>query len=93
MAELEKAHFGKLPIWSEGNLYLDGAASCRHETSAVCRMITSDILGKAFEPDQRFENPDGTAIIFDTDFYGNKRTGKIVPGPFSYVPGESSAST
>ena len=29
------------------------------------RMIHSDILGKAFEPEQRFENPDGTAIQFD----------------------------
>ena len=92
MAELEKAHFGKLPVWSEGNLYLDGAAPCRHETASGCRMITSDILGKAFEPDQMFENPDGTEIVFDTDFFGNKRTGKIVPGPFSHVPGTLSES-
>jgi hypothetical protein len=46
-------------------------------------MITSDILGKAFEPEQRFEAPDGSDIIFDTDYYGNKRTGEIVPGPFA----------
>ncbi len=83
MAELEKAHFGKLPVWSEGNLYLNGARACRQEKEGECRMITSDILGKAFEPEQRFEAPDGSDIIFDTDYYGNKRTGEIVPGPFA----------
>lgn len=47
------------------------------------RMITSDILGKAFEPDQRFENPDGSAITFDTDFFGDHRGIEAVPGPFA----------
>ena len=32
------------------------------------RMIDSDVLGKAFEPEERFENPDGTAIRFDSDY-------------------------
>lgn len=48
-----------------------------------CRLITSDILGRAFEPDQRFEAPDGSDIVFDTDFGGNRRDGKILPGPLS----------
>ncbi|MBR5375737.1 MAG: right-handed parallel beta-helix repeat-containing protein [Lachnospiraceae bacterium] len=48
-----------------------------------CELITSDILGKAFEPEQRFENPDGSDIVFDTDYYGKKRSGKILPGPFA----------
>ncbi len=46
-------------------------------------MIDSDVLGKAFEPEQRFENPDGSTIRFDTDYFGNKRTGSILPGPFA----------
>jgi hypothetical protein len=46
-------------------------------------LITSDVLGKAFEPEQRFENPDGSEIIFDTDYYGAKRDGAIIPGPFA----------
>ena len=28
-------------------------------------MVNSDILGYAFEPEERFENPDGTDIVFD----------------------------
>lgn len=34
------------------------------------RMIHSDLLRKAFEPEQRFENPDGTAITFNRDYFG-----------------------
>ncbi|MGN1369120.1 MAG: right-handed parallel beta-helix repeat-containing protein [Aristaeellaceae bacterium] len=45
-------------------------------------MIASDILGLAFEPEQRFETPDGETIVFDTDFYGMKRSRQTVPGPF-----------
>ncbi len=46
-------------------------------------LITTETLGKAFQPDQPFENPDGTPITFDTDFEGKKREGQILPGPFA----------
>ena len=46
-------------------------------------IITSDILGKAFEPEQRFENPDGTAIVFDSDYFGDHRGISTIPGPFT----------
>ena len=46
-------------------------------------IITSDLLGKAFEPEQRFENPDGTKIIFDRDYFGDHRGTDAVPGPFA----------
>ena len=46
-------------------------------------MITSDSLGKAFEPEQRFENSDGTDIIFDKDYAGNHREPEPIPGPFA----------
>jgi hypothetical protein len=45
-------------------------------------MISSDTLGKAFEPEQRFENPDGTDIVFDRDYNGEHRGVRILPGPF-----------
>jgi hypothetical protein len=45
-------------------------------------MITSDTLGMAFEPEQRFEGPDGEDIVFDTDFYGKTRPEEPVAGPF-----------
>ncbi|MBP3427025.1 MAG: right-handed parallel beta-helix repeat-containing protein [Clostridia bacterium] len=46
-------------------------------------VVNSDILGYAFEPEQRFESPDGSAIIFDTDYFGNHRGLRAVPGPFA----------
>ena len=46
-------------------------------------IISSDTLGMAFEPEERFENPDGSDIVFDTDFNGVKREGKITAGPFA----------
>ena len=46
-------------------------------------LIHSDILGRAFEPEQRFENPDGSAILFDRDYFGSHRGAKTVPGPFA----------
>lgn len=46
-------------------------------------VITSDGLGCAFEPEQRFEDPDGTAISFDRDYAGNHRGPAPLPGPFA----------
>lgn len=46
------------------------------------KMIDSDTLGMAFEPEERFETPDGEDIVFDTDYYGNKRPAKPLAGPF-----------
>ena len=46
-------------------------------------MINSDILGEAFEPEECFENPDGTPITFDRDYFGSHRGTRILPGPFA----------
>lgn len=46
-------------------------------------IIDSDILGKAFEPEERFEQPNGADIIFDQDYLGNHRGLHSIPGPFA----------
>lgn len=46
-------------------------------------MISTDTLGEALEPSQKFENPDGTPITFDLDFFGNRRGLNVIPGPLS----------
>lgn len=46
-------------------------------------MINSDILGKAFEPEQRFENPDESDIILNQDYFGEHRGLSAIPGPFA----------
>jgi len=117
MSALEPVHFSHLPIWSEGNVYLNGAMPWKKEANCLfiekdgdelkvelvendgqyclrtnifdclkdfnVRMINTQVLGKAFEPEQYYENPDGTPIQFDTDFFGNHRGVRIIPGPFA----------
>ena len=117
MVQLERAHFGHLPVWVEGNMYLGGARSCKNEINNLIvpndrseikieieeknggyylntniydflgdftnRMINTDVLGKAFEPEQPFENTDGTPIQFDTDYFGGHRGVSVIPGPFA----------
>jgi len=63
---------------------------CRLETNVyeligefTDRMIHTDVLGMAFEPEQKFENPDGTPIRFDSDYFGNHRGARVLPGPFA----------
>ena len=46
-------------------------------------IVTSETLGLAFEPEERFENPDGTAIVFDRDYRGAHRGLSALPGPFA----------
>lgn len=47
------------------------------------RIINSAVLGRAFEPEQCFENPDGSPITFDRDYFGSFRGADILPGPFA----------
>ncbi len=115
MGDLAEAHFGHLPVWVDGNVYLNGANIYKNEVhklenkkfnpeilltekdgsyyldSKLAKalsdftgsMISTDSLGLAFEPEQAFENPDGTPIIFNKDYFGNHRAVKPVPGPFA----------
>lgn len=119
MMKLTQYHFGKLPVWIDGNAYFNGAKPYKKENNNLVdeankvtvelvenngayslktnvygllgemkdSIITSDILGCAFEPEERFENPDGSTILFDTDYLGEHRGVAAVPGPF--VSGEA----
>ncbi len=120
MFVMQEYHFGKLPCWVDGNVYLNGAEACKNEKTKFMDntekayvkvvekdgkyildtnvyqimkdfkvgIVNSDILGEAFEPEQRFENPDGTEIIFNKDYFGNHRGESVLPGPFVKEPGK-----
>ncbi len=64
--------------------------SCRLDTNIyeflkdfTGKTVSTDVLGKAFEPEEKFENPDGTPILFDSDYFGNHRGLCVIPGPFA----------
>ena len=63
----------------ETNLY-DALPESANQT------VSSTLLGKAFEPEQRFEAPDGAEIIFNEDYFGNHRAVNPVSGPFETKP-------
>ena len=46
-------------------------------------MVNTGVLGKAFEPEEPYENPDGSPITFDQDYFGDHRGTDILPGPFA----------
>ena len=45
--------------------------------------VSTEMLGEAFEPEQKFESPDGTPIVFDQDYFGEKRDIMPLAGPFA----------
>ncbi len=118
MDALAVYHFGHLPVWINGNVYLNGAQNYKKEQQYLrdtiqkayvnlrnidgkytldtnvyevieslggfnVDMIHTDTLGLAFEPEQAFENPDGSPIDFDTDYLGGHRDLQVIPGPFA----------
>ena len=113
-SEPSDRYYNPLPVWSEGNVYFNGAKPMSNEKAYVDetneiyvsvqeteqgyslktnlydhmpelrnRIITTDILGMAFEPEQKFENPDGSPIVFDQDFYGKSHGDIPMAGPFA----------
>lgn len=49
----------------------------------ACAAISTETLGMAFEPEEKFENPDGTQILFNEDYFGNHHAVNPLPGPFA----------
>jgi hypothetical protein len=72
-----------LEITSEGNsVYLNFSLDDKG-TDVKTELVTTALLGKAKMPREGFENPDGTPIVMDTDYSGNKRSEtNPSPGPF-----------
>ncbi len=50
-----------------------------------CKLLATDDLGYAFEPEEKYENPDGSPIVFNRDFYGKDTGLTPLVGPFACV--------
>lgn len=114
--------YGHLPVYSQGNIYFNGAQPYdgeknyikdtenhitlhlteedgktilytnlyRHLQKSENEMISTKVLGEAFEPEELFENPDGSPITFNEDYHGKHRSINPVSGPFE-IYGEEAA--
>ena len=90
---IEKPDFDpKIEIVEQGeNVYLhitlDESFKSLHN-----KLVTTKLLGKALIPGQAYENPDGSPLKIDTDYFGNKRNDKNpTAGPFE-KPGQGRLS-
>ena len=65
------------------NLY-DLIAQGKIPSDAVkCKLMKTEDIAPAFEPEEKYENPDGSPITFDVDFFGKKRGSTVFAGPFA----------
>ena len=63
--------------------YLAMTTDAGWTTGQARKVVTSDLLGKAVIPNLPFENPDGSPVLIDTDYFGKKRNERNPgPGPF-----------
>lgn len=49
-------------------------------------MVDSALLGTSYQAEMGYVAPDGSRLVFDTDFFGNKRLG-VTAGPFEVLAG------
>ena len=79
---IDNGHTVKIIVSEEDGKYRLHTNLYEYLPRAMTRMVSSAILKSAFEPEQRFENRDGTDILFDTDYFGRKRGIHPLCGPF-----------
>ena len=56
--------------------------------TGTCPVVSTDTLGMAFEPEQRFEEPDGKPIVFNLDYFDHPRGIEPAAGPFAEIQDE-----
>jgi hypothetical protein len=119
---LQMYNDAKLPVFADGNVYLNGANPNNKEENYIQvdinpnikideiddgtylvidleksnlemknSLVNTSLLGKAKIPNQGYENPDGSAITIDYDYFGNQRNKRNpTPGPFEKLNPEKS---
>lgn len=68
-------------------LYLEGSVDPAWTAGPQRQLVTTELLGTAEIPGLPYENPDGTPLRIDADYFGAPRSAENpAPGPFA-VPG------
>ncbi|MGQ7870465.1 right-handed parallel beta-helix repeat-containing protein [Sunxiuqinia sp. sy24] len=73
----------KIKIIEEGESVFLEITLDKSCTNLKNKLVTTELLGKAMIPEQAYENPDGSALKIDRDYFGTKRNRKNPSaGPF-----------
>jgi hypothetical protein len=78
----DKAHNIELSLTEKDGKYLLDTNLFEYLPRFEIQVVSTGILGEAFEPEQKFENPDGSPIIFNQDYFGSHRSAVPLAGPF-----------
>jgi alpha-N-arabinofuranosidase len=71
-----------------GGYYLEMKYDPSWNTERTRKLVTTKLLGRAIIPNAAYEQPDGTGIRINTDYFGRSRNeSNPTPGPFEH-PGE-----
>jgi alpha-N-arabinofuranosidase len=71
-----------------GGLYLEIKFDPAWTAERTRKLVTTELLGKASIPDLQYEQPDGSPIRIDADYFGKSRSeSNPTPGPFEH-PGQ-----
>lgn len=82
-AEIDKEHVVTLSLEEKCGIYTLRTNLYDYLQNVGKALISTETLGMAFEPEQKYENPDGTSILFSQDYYGNPCNMRPLPGPFA----------
>lgn len=80
---VDTEHPVTLSLTEDGGAYRLKTDLYRYIPDFETPFVSTEMLGEAFEPEQKFEAPDGTPILFDRDYFGEKRGIRPLPGPFA----------
>ena len=68
-----------------GGVYLEMESDPKWSDAQSRKLVGTALLGKAIIPDLAYEQPDGSPIRIDTDYFGSSRSqSNPTPGPFEH---------
>jgi alpha-N-arabinofuranosidase len=68
-----------------GGVYLEMESDPKWSDAQSRKLVGTALLGKAVIPDLAYEQPDGSPIRIDTDYFGSSRSqSNPTPGPFEH---------
>ena len=71
-----------------GGWYLEINVDSKWASEGTRKLVTTELLGKALVPSLPFDNPNGSPLKIDTDYFGNLRNpNNPFPGPFEVTQG------